>query len=498
MTGPPRRRLRPRTLRGQLTVGLVLILVAASAVLGVATALFLRSFLVDRLDQQLAEAGGRYSAGLERGQGTNDGDADNATPGQAEGTVGVRLLNGKVTNAAIVTPQGKNRNLDFSAGDVAALRELVPGGSARSEDLKTVGDYRLQAVVGRDGDVQITGLPLHPVTETLARLALVEGALFVVILIAGGAVTTLVVRRTMRPLGLLTATATEVSELPLTDADTELPRTVLPSEPASEVDQMSVAFTHMLEHVRKALDERDATERRLRRFIADASHELRTPLATIRANAEYALRADAGNATDAEAEALTRITAATERMANLVDDLLLLARLDAGRPLERQPVDLTRLVLDAVTDARTAAPDHHWRLALPEEIVTVTGDVERLHQVVANLLRNAHNHTPPGTTVSTRLVCADDCVEVSVSDDGPGIRDEDQPELFDRFTRGDTSRSRAHGSTGLGLAIARGIATAHGGTLTLDPAPGGGALFRLRLPNHTKANEHAAADEPSG
>ena len=483
MTRSGLRGLRPRTLRGQLTVGLVLVLVAASAVLGVATALFLRSFLINRLDQQLTEAGGRYSSGLERGQGSNDGDADNAVPGQSEGTVGVRLLNGKVTNAAIVTPQGKNRSLNFSAADVAALRALVPGGSPRTHDLKAVGDYRLQAVAGRDGDVQIAGLPLHPITETLARLALVEGALFVVILITGGAVITVVVRRTMRPLGRLTATAVEVSELPLTDAGIELPRTVLPAEPVSEVDQMSVAFTHMLEHVRTALVERDATERRLRRFIADASHELRTPLATIRANAEYALRADAGNATVAEAEALTRITAATERMANLVNDLLLLARLDAGRPLERETVDLTRLVLDAVTDARTAATEHQWRLELPEEIVTVAGDSERLHQVLANLLRNAHNHTPPGTTVTTRLVCSGDSVEVSVSDDGPGIAVEDQPELFDRFTRGDSSRSRAHGSTGLGLAIAQGIATAHGGTLTLDSGAGKGACFRLRLPD---------------
>ena len=239
----------------------------------------------------------------------------------------------------------------------------------------------------------------------------------------------------------------------------------------------------MLEHVRTALQERDVTERRLRRFIADASHELRTPLATIRANAEYALRADAGNATEAEAEALTRITAATERMANLVNDLLLLARLDAGRPLESQPVDLTRLVLDAVTDARTAATDHQWRLELPEEIVTVTGDSERLHQVLANLLRNAHAHTPLGTTVTTRLICHADSVEVSVGDNGPGIPVESQPDLFDRFTRGDSSRSRAHGSTGLGLAIARGIATAHGGTLTLDPDHGAGASFRLHLPH---------------
>jgi two-component system OmpR family sensor kinase len=477
------RRLRPRTLRGQLTVGLVLILVMASAVLGVATAIFLRSFLINRLDQQLTQAGGRFSAGLERGLGANDADADNAVPGQSEGTVGVRLLNGSVTNAAIVTLQGKNRKLHFSAADVAALKALVPGGGPQTHDFEALGDYRLQAVTGRDGDVQIAGLPLHSVTETLARLALVEGALFVVILITGGAATTLVVRRTMRPLGRLTATAVEVSELPLTDAGTELPLTPIPTEPLSEVDQMSVAFAHMLEHVRTALVERDATERRLRRFIADASHELRTPLATIRANAEYALRADAGTATVAEAEALTRITAATERMANLVDDLLLLARLDAGRPLEREPVDLTRLVLDAVTDARTAAIDHQWRLELPEEIVTVTGDAERLHQVLANLLRNAHNHTPPGTTVTTRLVSGRDAVEVSVSDDGPGIPLDDQLELFNRFTRGDTSRSRAHGSTGLGLAIARGLADAHGGSLTLDSAPGSGACFRLRLPD---------------
>jgi two-component system OmpR family sensor kinase len=470
-------------LRGQLTVGLVLILVAASAVLGVSTALFLRSFLVNRLDQQLAEAGGRYSSGLERGQGKSDGDADNAVPGQSEGTVGVRLLNGEVTSAAIVTPQGKNRTLHFSAADVAALRSLAPGGGPRTHDLTTVGDYRLQAVAGRDGDVQITGLPLHPVNETLARLALVEGALFVIILIAGAGATTLVVRRTMRPLARLTDTATRVSELPLADAGTELPRADSPAEPVSEVDQMGVAFGHMLEHVRTALLERDATERRLRRFIADASHELRTPLATIRANAEYALRADAGNATEAEAEALTRITGATDRMANLVNDLLLLARLDAGRPLEREAVDLTRLVLDAVTDAQTAAPEHLWRLELPEEVVTVTGDAERLHQVLANLLRNAHNHTPLGTTVTTRLVNLGDSVEVSVGDDGPGIAAQDQPELFDRFTRGDSSRSRTHGSTGLGLAIARGIATAHGGTLTLDPEPGAGACFRLNLPH---------------
>ena len=409
------RRFQPKTLRGRITVWMVVILLVASAVLGVVTVLFLRSFLINRLDQQLTQAGGRYSASLERGvsgPGGSDGDADNAVPGQSTGTVGVRLLNGKVTQAAIVTDDGKNENLHLGAADVTALRRLVPGGSPTTVDLRAAGDYRLQAVAGRDGDIQITGLPLHPINDTLARLVLVEASLFGLILIAGGVVSAVVVRRTMRPLARLTATALEVSELPLTAAGTELPRPLVPDDPTSEVDQMSVAFTHMLEHVRGALADRDITELRLRRFIADASHELRTPLATIRANAELASRPDGGGGPAATAEALGRITVATDRMSSLVADLLLLARLDAGRPLERAEVDVTRLVLEAVTDARAASADHKWQLELPEDIVFVTGDGQRLYQVLANLLSNARIHTPPGTTVTTGLSSGLDFVEV--------------------------------------------------------------------------------------
>ncbi len=470
---------------------MVVILLVTSAVLGVATVLFLRSFLVSRLDEQLAQAGGRYSASLEHGEnnpGGNDGDADNAVPGQSTGTIGVRLADGNVKQAAIVTPKGKNRPLHFGPDDVAELRELAVGGRPRSIKFDALGDYRLQAVAGRDGDVQITGLPLHQVSDTLAELVLVEATVFAVVLVVGGVVSAVVVRRTMKPLASLTDTALEVSELPLADPGIAWPRTVTPTEPWSEVDQMAVAFNHMLEHLRRSLADRDATERRLRQFIADASHELRTPLATIRANAEFAARPDAGGSAEATAEALGRIRSATERMGTLVADLLLLARLDAGRPLERQQVDLTRLVLDAVTDARTAYPDHHWRLELSGDIVLITGDGERLHQVVANLLSNAGMHTPPGTTVTTALRWdPDDVVDpagvaVSVRDDGPGITAAQQAELFDRFSRGDSSRSRSHGSTGLGLAIARGIAQAHDGRLTVADSDEGGACFTLRLP----------------
>ena len=305
-----RTRWRPnRTLRGRLTVGLVGILLLACALLGAATAVFLRSFLLSQLDGQLAAAGGRFSASLEHGKlapGGEDGDADNAVPGQSVGTIGVRLVDGRVTRAAIVADDGTNRSLAFPAADTATLTALVPGGGPISADLDAVGDYRLDAVAGDDGDVQITGLPLHSVNQTLARLAVIEAVVFGGLVVAGGVTTAVVVRRTLRPLERVSATALHVSELPLTDADTALPTSIAPAHPTSEVDQVSVAFDHMLEHVRSALAARDGTEARLRQFVADASHELRTPLATIRAHAEYAGMAD-GPPSAPVSEALGRI-----------------------------------------------------------------------------------------------------------------------------------------------------------------------------------------------
>ena len=318
--------------------------------------------------------------------------------------------------------------------------------------------------------------------ETLARLAVIEAACSGSLVLAGATAAAIVVRRTLRPLERVAATALHVSELPLAERRRSLPASVGPdTDPTSEVDQVSVAFDHMLEHVGPRWRPGDASEDRLRRFVADASHELRTPLATIRGHAEYAGLAD-GSPSEPVAESLGRITAATDRMGTLVDDLLLLARLDAGRPLAREPVDLTRVVLDAVADARAAGPEHRWRLDLPEDVVTITGDGERLHQVLANLLTNARTHTPAGTTVTTTLTPGPDAVDLTVRDDGPGIPPDLQDDLFDRFTRGDASRARAHGSTGLGLAIAHGIATAHDGTLTVTSTPGRGTAFLLRLP----------------
>jgi two-component system OmpR family sensor kinase len=236
----------------------------------------------------------------------------------------------------------------------------------------------------------------------------------------------------------------------------------------------------MLGHVGNALERRQASEERLRHFAADASHELRTPVANVRGHAELALRHKGPVPTEVQ-RALDRIQSESERMTGLVDDLLLLARLDAGRALARSPVDLTRLVLDATEDARATGPGHRWLLDLPEEAVTVVGDEHRLHQAIGNLLANARTHTPPGTEVTVALSAEAADVRLTVTDTGPGIPEELTPEVFGRFVRADHSRSRTAGSTGLGLAIVYAVVTGHGGTVGVQSRPGRTA-FTVTLP----------------
>ena len=225
----------------------------------------------------------------------------------------------------------------------------------------------------------------------------------------------------------------------------------------------------MLDHVDGALNARQKSEQRVRQFVADASHELRTPLASIRGYAELTRR-EREPVPPTVAHAIGRVESEATRMSTLVEDLLLLARLDAGRPLDREPVDLTEMVVNAVSDAHAASPDHVWQLDLPDEPVEVPGDPARLHQIVANLLANARTHTAPGTVVRTSLASGGRPVRITVHDNGPGVPQELQPNVFQRFARGDTSRNRAAGSTGLGLSIVAAVAQAHGGTVELSSA----------------------------
>ena len=366
---------------------------------------------------------------------------------------------------------------------LAPLLELAEDPTERtlSVRLPGLGDYRVVALGLRDGGTVIIGLPLADIDETVGQLWLIVGVIGGVVLAGAAALGVLLVRVAMRPLDRVVATATAVSRLPL-DRDAALAVRVPDADvdERTEVGRVGASINRMLDHVGDALGSREASERTLRRFVSDASHELRTPLASIRGYSELVRRS--GEAVpDPVGHALGRIESESVRMTGIVEDLLLLARLDEASPLGRADVDLTELLVTAVSDAQVAGPDHEWEVDVPEEPVVVTGDAARLHQVAMNLLANARRHTPPGTRVIGRLRTRAGTAVLEVEDDGPGIDPELQPSIFDRFVRGDASRARATGSTGLGLAIVRAVTTAHDGTAEVESVPGR-TVFRITLP----------------
>ena len=529
--------LARRTLSARLIAGVLLLLLGAFAVIGVVTYLAVRDSMVSTVDQQLHGASSTYAICIEQnhqgstgpqqggGQGQpGDGDdippptnGNSCTQGQPQGMLGVRIKSGEITNCSVVDGM-YNESCHFTRADAKALMTLAvyrqaayrPApwpSSTSSMNLSSLGDYRLTAVAGHDGDILITGLPLSGVEHALGQVASAELIVFLSVLLLAGVLGTAFVRVSLGPLRRVAITATKVAELPLESGEVTLPAGVPDTDPRTEVGQVGAAFNRMLAHVERALGRRAASEARLRRFAADASHELRTPLSAIRGYAELAMRHPAPVPDDVT-HALTRIRSESERMSVLVDDLLLLARLDAGRPLERAAVDLSRLAIDVTSDARVARREHHWRLDLPSDPILVRGDEHRLHQVLANLMSNAGKHTPPGSTVSValRVQVAPEVdtptapdgglvergsrpdpprAELSITDDGPGIPAELLPELFERFTRADTSRARdldATGkSTGLGLAIVDAVVAAHGGSITVTSRPGR-TRFAIYLP----------------
>ncbi|MGW2636795.1 sensor histidine kinase [Streptomyces sp. NPDC001348] len=482
----PHRLPRPRTLRARLTVGLVVLLAVSCAAVGLAAVVELNGFLTQRLDQQLEQVGARFPQSLEHGgklPDDNDGDEHGDDRRQATGTFGARLVDGRVTNAAVIRPGG----IQYVTGklterDGAELASVGTDGRGHSVHLAALHGYRVVAIQGIDGDVLITGLPLEPVEAAVHRLELVAGIVFGLALAATGVAGALWVRWSLRPLSRVAATAARVSELPLASGEVILPSRAPEPDPHSEVGRVAAAFNRMLGHVEDALTKRHASEERLRSFAADASHELRTPVASVRGHAELALL-HPGPVPAAVTRALGRIAAESSRMGEMVDDLLLLARLDAGRPLERRSVDLTHLVLDAVTDARAAGPDHRWAMELPEDPVTVTGDAHRLHQVLGNLLTNARLHTPADTKVTVSLETDGEVACLQVHDDGPGVPAEVQPGVFERFTRAEHRRrtDASGGGAGLGLAIVAAVVEAHGGSVGLESSPGA-TTFTVRLP----------------
>jgi two-component system OmpR family sensor kinase len=491
-----------RTLRFRVVASLLAVMIAAFAVIGIVTVIALNRFLLGRIDQQISDAGTRYIAAevgdvASNSFGDGDHDLDDGfgdARGQAIGTLGARVVAGRVLRLGVV---GRATSGVVPAAERDVLVAL-PTGRARSADLGELGDYRLRAFPDAHGGKVIVGLPLAPERETLGELLLVELIVFAVVLVATVAGSRWLVGLSLRPLARVTAAAREVAGTPLSEDEVELATRVPFPSSATEVGQLGDAFNQMLDHVEASLVTRRDTEARLRRFIADASHELRTPVAAIRGHAE-SVRHAPDEIPPTVAQAMQRIEAEAARMGVLVDDLLLLARLDAGRPLEKLPVDLTRLAIDATNDARVAGPDHRWLLNLPDVPISVTGDAHRLHELITNLLTNARVHTPPGTEIELALAADPDaaCAVLTVTDDGPGIPSDSQPRVFERFYRADSVRAPMTGSSGLGLAIVAAVAFAHGGDVGLASRPGR-TQFDVRLPLAAADKEPAHSGLPAG
>jgi two-component system, OmpR family, sensor kinase len=528
-----------RTISGKLIIGLLVLFGLASVLVSVITAQSLNNSLMSSLDQQLQAAANSWtncvvqSTLASQRHDPDPKDASKPDPddygmcsdsGQPPGTF-VELL----TGTSIGYKHTVKGACPLSAADKVTLVKLPLGGHtppvhpadsggsnpprpAPPAPFKTYvrtldslgGEFLLTKVSGpQQGTALVTGLPLAMVDNTLGHVENTEHVVFATVLLLAVILGAGLIQFSLRPLRRVAATATRVTELPLDSGEVTLPAGVPDTDPRTEVGRVGAAFNRMLFHVERALGRRAASEARLRRFAADASHELRTPLSAIRGYAELALRHQ-GPVPDDVTHALRRVESESARMTVLVDDLLLLARLDAGRPLEREPVDLSRLTIETTSDARVARDDHRWRLELPDEPVLVEGDEHRLHQVLANLLSNAGKHTPPGSTISVALALGDaprpappdtavqrgvvpagPRVELSITDDGPGIPSELLPELFERFTRGEFGRARdasaAGKSTGLGLAIVDAVVAAHGGAIVVTSRPGM-TRFAILLP----------------
>ncbi|MEU6877674.1 HAMP domain-containing sensor histidine kinase [Streptomyces sp. NPDC046712] len=497
------RRPRSWSLRTRLVVSAVALIAIVAAVIGTVTTIAYRSYLYDQADGQLRNVSARAMGPPPSLRATaqdpgRDPLAFVLGPGAPLGTVGAVVVDGgtlgEADRFAEVEQDGygpKDTSSPLDEAQRAALATTPRDGRPHTVELPGLGDYRVEYVSGGNGDF-LVGLPLSELQGSLSTLILVEvsvtGAGLVAASLAGGAL----VGIALRPLRRVAATATQVSELPLHSGEVALHHRVEEADPRTEVGQVGAAINRMLDHVHSALHSRQQSETRVRQFVADASHELRTPLASIRGYAELTRRGREECGPDTR-HALGRIESEATRMTGLVEDLLLLARLDAGRPLSYESTDLVPLVVDALSDARAAGPDHKWRLHLSGEggvPATVRGDGARLHQVLVNLLANARTHTPPGTTVTARVRAEDGRALVEIEDDGPGIPPELLPSVFERFARGDASRSRHAGSTGLGLAIVRAVATAHGGDVDVTSVPGR-TVFVVRLPLDAQSDSQA-------
>ncbi len=480
------------TLGRQLVLRVTALVALVAVLLSCATAFATRTLLLGQVDRQLDSAIARF-VGV---PGSESGGPSGGLllSGQPIGTLFVAFDDsGEVVSSGLLGERGQRPQLaDFAA---VALWSVPDDRDPHTLTVPGVGRYRLAANTATirmsDGSALagrlVVGVPLKDVDRTMIQLIGLEVVLSLIAIGVTIFASRALIERSLRPLNRVAATAQQVSQLELDRGEVALAVRVPESDtdPASEVGRVGLALNHMLNNVAGALEARQASESKVRQFVADASHELRNPLAAIRGYAELTRRSGEDLPPDA-AYAIARVEAEAERMSKLVEDLLLLARLDSGPAIEIAPTDLTEIALNAVSDARAAGPDHVWTLSLPDEPIEALGDRHRLHQVVANLLANARTHTPSGTRVETGLSVVDGEALLIVTDNGPGIPVGLRDSVFERFTRADTSRVRAPrgetgASTGLGLAIVAAVVEAHQGRVWVESEPGR-TRFAITLP----------------
>lgn len=483
----------PGTLGRRLVIGVSAIVALVAVVLATITAFATHRILISQLDHQIDTASQRMS----RRPGSNPCLTEIAGPapgadvlGNVVGSIFVAqcadgsAIGSVVTEGRVKTSTGSPENTisPSARASLSTLLNVSADGHKHNLDLEDLGDYRV-IVQSRDGATYAVALPMGDINRALRILLMLEAAGVLLAVGISVVISRAVVVSNLKPLNRLAGLANDVSALDLGSGEVKLQIRVAPAlaDPRTEVGQVGSAFNHMMDNVEGALAARQRSETRLRQFVADASHELRNPLASIRGYAELIHRSDHDLSEDT-AHSLARMQAQATRMSRLVEDMLLLARLDDDQELDLRPTDLVEIVANAVSDSHAAGRDHTWALDLPDEPVTVDADPDRLTQSVINVLSNARKHTPAGTHVHTRVTAGDGSASVVVADDGPGIPEAVRDTVFERFARADSARTGStEGSTGLGLSIVAAVMQAHHGTATLDSGDTG-TTVTLTLP----------------
>ncbi len=495
------------TLRLRLLLVLVGIVAVGLVLADVVTFTSLRSYLYSQVDQQLQAAPVPVAQALRDCLNEQQGLAPFFQP-QAGSNCQLRIESGQIPSGTYGQLRDTNGNVLISACFFTGTHPSSPhlpaslpvsstGTGAQVFSVTGTGceatSYHGIAVSGVSTTtgpvVVVVAVPLAAVDHTLHRLFLIEVLVTLGVLAALGALAWWIVRRGLRPLDEMTATAGAI-------AAGDLSRRVSDTDPNTEVGKLGTALNTMLSEIEQAFSARAASEERLRRFLADASHELRTPLTSIRGYAEMFDRGARDRPADL-ATSMRHIREDANRMSGLVDDLLLLARLDRQRPLAHDRVDLAQVTADAVDAARRSAPERAISLEAPGD-AWVFGDSDRLRQVIDNLLGNAIRHTPDATPVEVRLHCERGFAHLEVTDHGPGIPAEEHERIFEPFHRADPSRARSSGGVGLGLAIVSAIVRAHGGQVGVISNGSGGATFWVDVPRPAEGPMPTAGEVGAG